>query len=596
MSLLLTIGARPVLLSIGGVQQIAVLQGSVAEEAQARQAADTAEAQARQAADTAEAEAREAADTSKVNNTQTPVAGGLVTITGAFSDSSTTQPVIAVTPSGSVRALAGTDASTAMTPADVATYHGQYVADLPSGSSDAVEVDAAGGIGRQLGARNIDAGREITLYPFPTAEDAKVDVWGACRKERQPDPLPTLVGGFVRADPTGAIGLRVTADRIDHPDIESVRRRAPAHLYGCTARALRRTLAKIDDLLSGGSRLVYLCVGDSLTAGQGADGSDGDNGLLGAAVQSWPYKLVARLARHGLPASSGSLCGAHNVLGNMASGASYAQYDARTTGLQDGAIPSLGGALFYLSGAATFAPGGLIDTVEVWTRTYPGAPAITVSAGGANLGTIATNAAEGYQRSVLGLAGAPAAATITFAPAAAYDGLSYVRAYNSTVPAIDVVNAGACGWRTSDWTVATSPSSPRHALAAVAPDLLHLKLGTNDYRLGVAVAPSATYANMAALIGDQQARGGDCIVTLPRLSAPAAAGIMPNWPVQQATLDAVRQAAQDLGAPVIDLGEVLGSYYDASVAGLAYADGIHDLRRAYGVEAGVVAGLLASLT
>jgi lysophospholipase L1-like esterase len=293
--------------------------------------------------------------------------------------------------------------------------------------------------------------------------------------------------------------------------------------FNVNAQNLIHWRKALGTIRSGTGRGKLLLLGDSTTAGGGA--GTGGIGLLGAFGTNWPRSLVSLFNLAFTSASDGSFYGDQNV-GNQS--IAYNTYDARVgmgaNWTNIATTLSLAGDMFKFSVGAvnnlSFTPAGVVDTVIVRYAVNAGLGSFTTNVdGGASLGTSVTGGTQAITSVTYSVA--RAAHTINIVP----DNLAGIfilgiTAYDSTVPAIDVMQVAWWGSVTANYVTTGSAWSPMLALASLAPDLTVICLTVNDSNNGVALA---TYqANMQTIITAAKLTGDVLLVTGPPSNTAAA--------------------------------------------------------------------------
>ena len=333
---------------------------------------------------------------------------------------------------------------------------------------------------------------------------------------------------------------------------------APARAAGARNN-LRRWQRSVALMRAGGARPRLVVIGTSKEQGFGA-GSNlaGAGASAGASPKSWPDLLAGMLTVRGLPASRDSCFGNKG----LAAYSDFAAYDPRNTGGSTGwgyAYPTLGGYGWQNSSNSnprSFQPDGQVNTVEIYSRGQANSRVFTVTldADPTVIGTYdLASASEAVVKNTASFALGTHKINIQRISGQGVTTLGLI-AYNSAVPAVDVINGGWRGSVSADHVAPTNPLSAINMLTQLTPGLAIFAVGTNDLNTGV---PAATYkANMAALIATQQAAGGDALLVNPTYGSPGY-----GTPELR---EAYRQALVDLGTTygcdVIDMEEAFGGY------------------------------------
>jgi len=242
------------------------------------------------------------------------------------------------------------------------------------------------------------------------------------------------------------------------------------------------------------------------------------------------------------------------------------------------------GALFGEPGAgaaATYTPGVVVDTVDVWWYRAIGKGRFVVSIDGIAQPAIDTNSTDGSGgwRKTTFTVTANAGHSVSFARPT--DGVVhfFVDAYQDTVKSIRLANWGVIGSVTDTW--ANGPYSAE-AITGWAPDLTLIMLGTNDGNSGT---PAATWKVNIEKIIDAAKSTGDVVLLscIPSASGPALAG-------ETAYRAIAPQVAAGKDVTYVDVFGKLGPY-DPSL----FADDLHPNGRGHANVARIVAEALRSL-
>jgi len=373
---------------------------------------------------------------------------------------------------------------------------------------------------------------------------------------------------------------------------------------------LPKTRASLARVLGGTGRARWLFLGDSITAGF----NDSTNAITESSAASFPARLAQLLTARGYPARIAGINGTQGF-----TPAQQVIYDPRIAfGANVGnfARPGIGFALLATSGGGTaanntisFTPEVNCDTVQIFYYTVAEGGSFTVNvAGGSTLATINTNGAESLVASApialgalsqgqINLVGPTAASTFMI--------IAAVLAYNSTVPGIDMVNAGTGGATVATYTSATQPfmfpfpSQPANSPIASALiydfDLAVICLGVNDFQpanFASLVQGGSYVGGLTNLINAYQAAGTDVVLLVPPPISSTVTAL--NTQAQMvATLQQI--AAQFVNPPVlIRWDQRWGSWLQSSANGLngSTNNTIHPGAAGYGDAAAMIADSL----
>lgn len=326
----------------------------------------------------------------------------------------------------------------------------------------------------------------------------------------------------------------------------------PAQSGGFSAPQLNHWRAALARMRAGTGRARVLLIGDSTTDGAGA-GTSGTTNLVGSEAKNRGNSLATILKALGIPSSYNSFVSDGNVTLNSVT---LQQYDPRVSAFGTGwatfspqKIP--GGILIAFSGATpgtfTFTPTGAVDTAVIYfvRQTTSGSFAVNVDGGS----TISTPTTSGTANSV-------GSATITFTKGthainlvATGNGninLMGIVTYDSTTPAVDIVNAGWYGATLTNWIDNTAAYSPLNVASDYQPNLTIIQLTINDSNGGA--TPANYSANLQTLVtaclttGDvviesgipsntTQATNGQLASIVAAARAVAASNNLPFWDI-----------------------------------------------------------------
>ena len=361
-------------------------------------------------------------------------------------------------------------------------------------------------------------------------------------------------------------------------------------IYFAKSSNLRRWHSALAKLRAGVSRPLVAFIGDSLTTAAGAGTTSANTWTTAAEPRSITAHFVKALAARGYPASRQSWFASSG----LASPAIKVAYDPRlviNTGWSGG-NQTLGGVMWATNGTPRldFTPEGQVDTVVTFSKLRANDGIFTVSAdGGAAISTIngspsGGSTPDGFVKTTTTVT--KGAHTFNMVrTSGGYVSLVGQIAYDSTVPAVDVVNGGAFG------TVSAYHSSNGNAnywnaanfLATLQPDLVVIQLGANDLNTGVSVD---TYtANILDIVTKAKATGADVVVAISSFGNTGGYGT-------DAQRLAYRQAVIGLcaaqGCVVVDYAARSLNYTSANALGLM-RDSIHKTEPGYADDAALLA-------
>jgi lysophospholipase L1-like esterase len=344
---------------------------------------------------------------------------------------------------------------------------------------------------------------------------------------------------------------------------------------------LRRWQAALGKLRAGTYRPKVVFIGDSKDTGAGAGINSSNTWTTAAEPRSKIAHVVKQLVARGIPASRQSFMASST----FSSPAIKQAYDPRLSGMSGwtGGSQTLGGVMWATlnTSALTFTPEGQIDRVEAYFKLHAGdgQATLTVDADATVLATLNGNAGGETIGKVVATPARGAHAVNVQRTGGGYFSLMGLIAQDSTVPAVDVINAGAFGTVSAYHTSSAGVWSAANALAVVAPDLVVIQLGSNDLNTSVDVA---TYtANILDIVTKAKAAGADVVLEVATFGNTGGYGT-------DAQREAYRQALIGLGGTqgcmVVDHAARFISFANANGLGLM-RDGIHETEPGYADEA-----------
>ncbi len=359
---------------------------------------------------------------------------------------------------------------------------------------------------------------------------------------------------------------------------------------------LRKVQAALARVRSNTGNMIVACVGDSLTAGVGAQG-----GTVGAAVWtgakalSYPTRLAALLNSSGLVASIDNVTSDNSTVQHSGT---VPGFDTRVTlgaNWTISAINTAGGQMIgsnvgSLGAAAaetmTFTPANAFTEVDIYWYRSPAVGTFTADIGSGVLATMAAGTAGLQKTTITGMSNT----THTLNLIRTVVGNVFIIGIvcrQTAVKSVSVLNLGWSGARTSTWVANSTLYDPLPALGFYAPDLTVIMLGTNDF--GNAVSGASTIASLTLLVN--QARvSGDALIVIP----PATITSFASVAAQAETVAAIQQVAATLGVPVIDMNSRWESYAISNALGFYNTDGIHYLNPGYQDVASTIASFILS--
>jgi lysophospholipase L1-like esterase len=329
---------------------------------------------------------------------------------------------------------------------------------------------------------------------------------------------------------------------------------------------------------ANGGNAKILCLGDSTTRGYGATGGP----------QAYPAQLAGFLT------TIGSVNSNYSSWYGGDQGTAFIE-DSRVvvgSGWTAGTAISIGGKMMTASSATaslSFTPNTSIDTFTFYHQANTGngtlsyqvdsgavtnlndngtaaAPKVTISGLTAGTHTIKFNWVSGGSVFVIG-----------------------VESWNSAVSSVDVINAGWGGSTTASWLASTTnPWDLINMFAPIAPDLILLDMGINDWSTGV---PVGTYTTqMQTILNAAIASGADVVIVTP---IPQIVSITPQN-TQQSFVNAMITLGSTNTLLVINEFIQVGTWVAGNALGL-YFDGTHPNDPGYARFAKSVESALAPL-
>lgn len=352
-------------------------------------------------------------------------------------------------------------------------------------------------------------------------------------------------------------------------------------IYNLTPPTLTKYRKARAAYLSGSARLKIACIGDSTTAGMGSNGS-----LFGSArIKSYPNYLAAALQAKDtrLITNLASRIGSQNV--------SDATYDPRLV-LGSGwgnVIACPGGDTFTnnsTTNALAFSPGAAVDTVDVYYIVAGAGGSFTIDIGGATLATISQSGAAALGKTTVAL-GSLTTPTINAKRVSGTVWIIGFDAYNSAVPDVAIWNLGVSSKKVADLANATDPYGPLNGTKSMAPHLIILDIGINDWLAPTSLSAfAASYLTLAT----QYQTVADVIVKIPIPSIASSVSVA----TQLTYIAAMKSVATTLNLPVIDMTQRFVSQATADAAGY-YFDTIHGNALNYADQADIIATVLTSI-
>lgn len=339
-----------------------------------------------------------------------------------------------------------------------------------------------------------------------------------------------------------------------------------------TPRAGLRSRKALGRVLAGTGRMRIACWGDSTTANS-----------IGVRANGWPRMLATALTNLGVTAIEKNFFGGNLLSSQTLSG--YTTYNtqvAMDAGWGFSSNRSLGGQLFTNStttGKIAWTIPGTTDKIECYHISgNTGAFDYDVDGGAAT--NITTNTTQTFTKTTLSPASGSHVLNVTRVSGTA--NFVGALAYDSAVPAIDVINIGCGSATTSNLAAQTNPWSMSNAITTLAPDLTIITIGINDDLQSVSsssMSASLQTAVTAALTT------GDVWIGRP---TPISASLVDYTSVYQAL-------ALSNSCTYVDLKTAFGGSYTAANDASLMADANHPNSDGNALWAGFLARRLLAL-
>jgi hypothetical protein len=326
-------------------------------------------------------------------------------------------------------------------------------------------------------------------------------------------------------------------------------------------------LAKVE---AGTARAKVLFMGDSTDAGTGA-------GAAGVALRSLsvPTKVAAMLRAAGVPAQVNSFWGSNQL--QLTAG--YDPRLVRGTGWFTSGVGgySLGGPSWQCAspntGTLAFTVADNTDSADIYSLQSASSGTFTVNVdGGSTLATIDENGATALIKT-----------TVTFTRGTSHTlniqrstgGTVYMDAvamFDSTIPAVEIYNAGWAGGLTADIANTTNAYSSGNAISVVAPDLTFINCLINSWTASGGVPQESIAVAMANIqIVITKALVSGSVVLVGPIPSSTSKNTVAN---QQAYVAALYDLAITNGVAFIDRTRSFIDFATADARGLM-ADTVH---------------------
>lgn len=272
--------------------------------------------------------------------------------------------------------------------------------------------------------------------------------------------------------------------------------------------------AALGAFMQGGPRPRVLFIGDSKMMGAGA-GTAGTGFTDGAASKRKSVVLGKLMSASGFAAADTAFFASNRAPTPLT-------YDTRITAgagwsFSTNVVATFGGQATLQNagggaGVAAFSPVGTFDTIDIIYAQGSVVGTFTVSDGATLLDTVNGNDPTGKPvRKTIALASRGSGKTINISRVSGNVYIIAVIPYDSQAPSIELLNAGAYGSKSTDWTASSNFNAGAvDAWVPMAPHLTFIALGANDKNQGV---PVATFKqNIQTLITRAQVTGDVVLV------------------------------------------------------------------------------------
>lgn len=322
---------------------------------------------------------------------------------------------------------------------------------------------------------------------------------------------------------------------------------------------------------AGNCRVIM--VGDSTTYGLGSNGTLSTGDMTTAA---YPARLSQYLNSALLPTQRDAVIGAGGGAGNGDSCLNDNRIVCGGGWGVNATFFTAGGDTFLATsaGTLTFTPTDQVDTFVFWYLSNGfGAGTYAVDGGST---TSFSEAGSAGLHSVTISAGTLGSHALDIAWTSGSVYVVGFEAYNSAQGSVLIENAGWSGSRSQTWDSGSSlPYLPQPTITNMAPDVVVLDLGINDWSLPTSVPNYTTF--MQSLITSWQAVSDVVLVT----PAPSSTGFV-SLATQQPYIAALYQLATTNNIPLIDNFSRWGSYERANPAPMSfYFNNVHPNKTGY---------------
>jgi lysophospholipase L1-like esterase len=324
---------------------------------------------------------------------------------------------------------------------------------------------------------------------------------------------------------------------------------------------------------AGTGRATIVVCGDSTSWGEGG-GDSGGNMRQNAKERCWPTVLAKQLTALGIPANYENINGSGGNSG-VTFATDFQNFYKTGFNLTGGWVglsssTTAGGCLFTnttdTTGVMTYTPQIPVDRFEIADLQVSTGGIIAYSIdGGTEVQLNQANATSSFRRTVINC-GSVGTHTLSIRRISGNAFVAGVRSWNSTVPAVDIINLGRCSSQTSDWMVNSNPWSPLPSFAnyCLTADIVIIDHTINDELNNQTVANYK--ANLLTLINTAKAGGAMVILMTGNPSNVATI----TDAVQQTFRQAMKDVAIANNVPMIDQWDKYGTWVALNALGWMY--------------------------
>lgn len=319
-----------------------------------------------------------------------------------------------------------------------------------------------------------------------------------------------------------------------------------------------------------------LCIGDSITAGQWAQGNVPAN----QRPLSWPTQLSNMLNSSGVNANWNSTLGNNNT----GFGETTPTLDFRvvqgTGWTSSSAAETIGGDLYASTSATSnlaFTPTFPVNTFNIFYPLFSGGGTLAANLnGGSNTNVSLNNATTGINTLTLSTTLGINTCNLNWNAGSAF-AIGW-EAYDSSKKWVSIINTGWDGATSTDMALHGAGFNSGSAISYLAPALTIICTGINDWDNGISLA---TYtANIQYMI-TQAKLSGDVILVSPVPTNPAAGGAAPIA-TQLTYIAALQTIATSNNIPLVDVYNRWVSYAVSQPLGYYGDTFTHPIGAGYG--------------